>query len=54
MSGRGAVFWQALLLLAVADPAERVSLEAIRALFGAPYPRATSAAAMRQPGAGTR
>eukprot|EP00198_Chlamydomonas_reinhardtii_P004872 XP_001694208.1 predicted protein [Chlamydomonas reinhardtii] len=54
VSGRGAVFWQALLLLAVADPAERVSLEAIRALFGAPYPRATSAAAMRQPGAGTR
>ncbi|KAG2422978.1 hypothetical protein HXX76_015649 [Chlamydomonas incerta] len=54
VSGRGAVFWQALLLLAVADPAERVALEAIRALFGAPYPRATSAAAMRQPGAGSR
>ncbi|KAG2426715.1 hypothetical protein HYH02_014755 [Chlamydomonas schloesseri] len=54
VAGRGAVFWQALLLLAVADPAERVSLEAIRALFGAPYPRATSAAAMRQPGAASR
>jgi hypothetical protein len=40
---------QALLLLALADPSERVALEAMRALFGAPYPRATSAAAMRAP-----
>ncbi|GIL76658.1 hypothetical protein Vretifemale_6217 [Volvox reticuliferus] len=51
---RGAVFWQALLLLAVADPSERVALEAIRAMFGAPYPRGTTAAAMRAPGAGAR
>jgi hypothetical protein len=48
------VFWQALLLLAVADPSERVALEAIWAMFGAPYPRGTTAAAMRAPGAGTR
>ncbi|EFJ44601.1 hypothetical protein VOLCADRAFT_121307 [Volvox carteri f. nagariensis] len=54
VSERGAVFWQALVLLAVADPSERVALEAIRAMFGAPYPRATTAAAMRAPGAGTR
>ncbi|GLI65416.1 hypothetical protein VaNZ11_008982, partial [Volvox africanus] len=54
VADRGAVFWQALLLLAVADPSERVALEAIRAMFGAPYPRGTTAAAMRAPGAGAR
>ncbi|KAG2489163.1 hypothetical protein HYH03_012389 [Edaphochlamys debaryana] len=54
VGGRGAVFWQALLLLATADPSERVALEAVRALFGAPYPRASSAAAMRGPAGGVR
>ncbi|GFR45403.1 hypothetical protein Agub_g6778, partial [Astrephomene gubernaculifera] len=54
VAGRGSTFWQALVLLAVADPCERVALEAVRAMFGAPYPRAASAAAMRQPGAGGR
>ncbi|KXZ43569.1 hypothetical protein GPECTOR_87g432 [Gonium pectorale] len=54
VSGRGAVFWSALQLLALADPSERVALEAVRAMFGAPAPRATSAAALRQPGGGAR
>lgn len=50
MQGRGAVFWQALLLLALSDPSELVAQEATRAMFGALPPRATTATALRQQG----
>ncbi len=36
------MFWEALQLLALADPSDLVALEAIRAMFGAPSPRAES------------
>ena len=39
LTNRGAAFWEALQMLALADPNPMVSLEAIRAMFGAPYPK---------------
>jgi hypothetical protein len=39
LAGKGETFWAALQLLALADPSELVAMEAIRAMFGAPYPR---------------
>eukprot|EP00955_Chlamydomonas_euryale_P017361 185420-Chlamydomonas_euryale.AAC.2 len=36
---RGEVFWEALQLLALADPSDTVAYEAIRDMFGAPLPR---------------
>uniref|UniRef100_A0A7S0WTL6 SH3 domain-containing protein n=1 Tax=Chlamydomonas leiostraca TaxID=1034604 RepID=A0A7S0WTL6_9CHLO len=38
ISGAGAVFWEALVLLALADPSELVGMEAVKAMFGAPPP----------------
>ncbi len=40
INGSGSVFFETLVFLACADPSDLVALEAIRALFGAPYPRA--------------
>lgn len=39
-SSSGAVFWEALQVLALADSSDLVALEAIRSMFGAPYPKA--------------
>ena len=36
----GSIFWEALQFLALADPSEMVAMEAIRAMHGAPPPRA--------------
>ena len=52
LSGRGAVFWEALQVLALADPSELVAMEAMRAMLGAPYPRAESSIWKRTGGRG--
>ncbi|KAG1666846.1 hypothetical protein FOA52_009470 [Chlamydomonas sp. UWO 241] len=39
---RGEVFWDALQFLALSDPSDTVAFEAIRAMFGAPFPRPES------------
>ena len=52
LSGRGAVFWEALQVLALADPSELVAMEAMRAMLGAPYPRAEASIRKRTGGCG--
>ena len=40
IGGRGEVYWQSLLLLSLSDPSDLVAMEAIKAMFGAPLPKA--------------
>eukprot|EP00798_Chlamydomonas_sp_ICE-L_P022806 gene22806-29971_t len=46
--GKGAVFWDTLVLLACKDPSDTVSLEAIKAMFGAPPPKSEGVGALAQ------
>jgi hypothetical protein len=38
----GALFWEALIMLALSDPSDMVALEAIKAMVAAPQPCAMS------------
>ena len=40
IKGRGEVYWQALILLALSDPSDLVAMETVKAMFGAPLPKA--------------
>jgi len=49
LHGSGEYFWEALQFMALADSNDMVAMEAIRAMFGAPYPKPDSI--KRRPGA---
>ncbi|GAX84107.1 hypothetical protein CEUSTIGMA_g11530.t1 [Chlamydomonas eustigma] len=40
LNGSGAVFWEAMQFLILADSSELVALEATKSIFGAPFPKA--------------